>query len=127
MPPKTHPSKKTAGAKKVPTIKTGIKKATKKTFTNAPASSVKNAQKTLNSAGSFKKKSCSVCQEDPCSCKKTSKKVGATKKAVVKNGKKILGGVARASAGGVGAFELEAFLKVKFSKLEKTAHQKKVS
>ena len=119
MPPKTHPSKKTAGAKKVPTIKTGIKKATKKTF----------AQKTLhlNSAGSSKKKSCSVCKEDPCSCKKTSKKVGATKKAVVNNGKKILGGVARASAGGVGAFELEAFLKVKFSKLEKTAHQKKVS
>ena len=76
MPPKTHPFQKTAGAKKAPTIKTGIKK----TF----------AQKTLhlNSAGSSKKKSCSVCKEDPCSCKKTSKKVGATKKAVVK---KILG------------------------------------
>ena len=36
-------------------------------------------------------------------------------------------GTAKASAGGVAAFDLEAFIKVKFSALEKTAHQKKVS
>ena len=40
--------------------------------------------------------------------------------------KKTLEGAGKASAGGVGAFDLEAFFKVKFSKLEKTAHQKKV-
>ena len=41
--------------------------------------------------------------------------------------KKNLEGGAKASAGGVAAFDLEAFIKVKFSALEKTAHQKKVS
>ena len=41
--------------------------------------------------------------------------------------KKNLEGGAKASAGGVAAFDLEAFVKVKFSELEKTAHQKKVS
>ena len=40
--------------------------------------------------------------------------------------KKALGGTGKASAGGVGAFDLEAFVKIKFSELEKTAHQKKV-
>jgi len=35
------------------------------------------------------------------------------------------GAKASASAGGVAAFDLEAFVKVKFSELEKTAHQKK--
>ena len=33
---------------------------------------------------------------------------------------------AKSSKGGVSAFDLEAFVKVKFSALEKTAHQKKV-
>ena len=33
---------------------------------------------------------------------------------------------AKSSKGGVDAFDLEAFVKVKFSELEKTAHQKKV-
>ena len=33
---------------------------------------------------------------------------------------------AKSSKGGVAAFDLEAFVKVKFSELEKTAHQKKV-
>ena len=40
--------------------------------------------------------------------------------------KKTLGGAGKASAGGVGAWDLEAFVKIKFSELEKTAHQKKV-
>ena len=38
--------------------------------------------------------------------------------------KKAVGGAAK--SGGVAAFDLEAFVKVKFSDLEKTAHQKKV-
>ena len=38
--------------------------------------------------------------------------------------KKTLGGAGKASAGG--AFDLDANVKVKFSELEKTAHQKKV-
>ena len=33
---------------------------------------------------------------------------------------------AKSSQGGVAAFDLEAFVKIKFSELEKTAHQKKV-
>merc|ERR1719295_1269194 len=41
---------------------------------------------------------------------------------IIKGG---LEGGAKASAGGVAAFDLEAFVKVKFSELEKTAHQKK--
>ena len=41
--------------------------------------------------------------------------------------KNNLEGRAKASAGGVAAFDLEAFVKVKFSELEKTAHQKKVA
>ena len=53
--------------------------------------------------------------------KKTGKKA---KQMMIKGG---LEGGAKASAGGVAAFDLEAFVKVKFSELEKTAHQKKVS
>merc|ERR1719209_350388 len=48
------------------------------------------------------------------------------KEMAIKGGaKKTLGRGGKASAGGVGAFDLEAFVKVKFSNLEKTAHQKK--
>ena len=54
-----------------------------------------------------------------------------TKLMMIKGGnggaKNNLEGGAKASAGGVAAFDLEAFIKVKFSDLEKTAHQKKVS
>ena len=60
--------------------------------------------------------------------KTTGKKA---KQMMIKGGlgssKKNLEGGAKASAGGVAAFDLEAFVKVKFSELEKTAHQKKVS
>ena len=59
--------------------------------------------------------------------KTTGKKA---KQMMIKGGlgsaKKNLEGGATASAGGVAAFDLEAFVKVKFSELEKTAHQKKV-
>ena len=58
--------------------------------------------------------------------KKTTEKK-ANKQMMTKGGaKNILEGGAKASAGGVAAFDLEAFVKVKFSELEKTAHQKKV-
>jgi len=58
--------------------------------------------------------------------KTTGKKA---KQMMIKGGlggiKNNLEGGAKASAGGVAAFDLEAFVKVKFSELEKTAHQKK--
>ena len=41
--------------------------------------------------------------------------------------KNNLEGGAKSSDGAVAAFDLEAFVKVKFSEPEKTAHQKKVS
>merc|ERR1719391_358970 len=80
-------------------------------------------------------------KKNPAVAKKASplRKVGdkAIKKTTVKNSKQMmikggLGGIknnleggSKASAGGVAAFDLEAFVKVKFSELEKTAHQKK--
>merc|ERR1711990_553732 len=58
--------------------------------------------------------------------KTTGKKA---KQMMIKGGlggaKNNLEGGAKSSAGGVAAFDLEAFVKVKFSELEKTAHQKK--
>ena len=45
------------------------------------------------------------------------------KKTMAKSAEKV---DAKSSKGGVAAFDLEAFVKVKFSELEKTAHQKKV-
>ena len=54
-----------------------------------------------------------------------------TKLMMIKGGnggaKNNLEGGAKASAGGVAAFDLEAFVKVKFSEPEKAAHQKKVN
>ena len=54
-----------------------------------------------------------------------------TKQMMIKGGnggaKNNLEGGAKSSDGAVAAFDLEAFVKVKFSELEKTAHQKKVS
>ena len=65
------------------------------------------------------------------------KKAAKTKPAAVKKasplkkvGSKVIKKATgkKASAGGVvAAFDLEAFVKVKFSEVEKTAHQKKVS
>ena len=49
----------------------------------------------------------------------------ATPKTTLESKKKIK--KVDAKKGGVSAFDLEAFVKVKFSELEKTAHQKKVS
>ena len=58
--------------------------------------------------------------------KKVAEKV--TKKKMAKKAEKmaIKKVDAKSAKGGVAAFDLEAFVKVKFSELEKTAHQKKV-
>ena len=70
-----------------------------------------------------------VSKKSPAAVKKASplKKIGdkAIKKTMggLDSAKDNLEGGAKASA----AFDLEAFVKVKFSELEKTAHQKKVS
>ena len=53
-------------------------------------------------------------------------KVATPKTTLESKKKKIKMEDAKSSKGGVSAFDLEAFVKVKFSALEKTAHQKKV-
>ena len=119
-PPNSAASKKAAkaDAKKIPIEKPGIKKTAKKVVLKAPAASAK----TLKTPAVKSKKS-------PAAVKKASplKKIGdkAIKKTMggLDSAKDNLEGGAKASA----AFDLEAFVKVKFSELEKTAHQKKVS
>ena len=111
--PNSAASKKAAkaGAKKISITKPGIKKTKSK---KNPAA-VKKASP-LRKIG------------DKAIKKTTGKKA---KQTTIKGGlggaKNNLEGGAKASAGGVAAFDLEAFVKVKFSELEKTAHQKKVS
>ena len=102
-----------ASAKKTSISKPGIKKTANKT-------SIKG-QKNLKTPTPSSKKT-------PAAAKKAStlRKVEAKKVEIKGSAKKTFGGAAKASAGGVGAFDLEAFVKVKFSELEKTAHQKKV-
>jgi len=131
-----------AGAKKASTSKPEIQKATKKTSTKAPASSAKVAlatKKTLKTPTLWTgklKTSPGSSKKTTATAKKTSSlnKVGAKmiKKTPAKkvNQKAIKGSAKKtlqvgAKAAGVAAFDLEAFVKVKFSELEKTAHQKK--
>ena len=115
-------------ALKSPTLKT-LKSPAMKT----PKTPAKKNLKTP--AVQSKKKSASVKKASPLrktgdkAIKKTTGK--KTKQMMIKGGlgsvKNNLEGGAKASAGGVAAFDLEVFVKVKFSELEKTAHQKKVS
>ena len=149
--PNSAAPKKTAkaGAKKTPIAKPGIKK----TVLKAPATSAKAskaaslkalkspalktpAMKNLKTPAVKSKKNLAAVKKasplgkigDKAIKKTTGKKA---KQMMIKGGvgsaKKNLEGGATASAGGVAAFDLEAFVKVKFSQLEKTAHQKKVS
>ena len=143
--PNSAASKKVAkaGAKKTPIAKPGIKK----TVMKAPATSAKASKaaslKALKTSAMKNLKTPAVkSKKNPAAVKKASplRKIGdkAIKKTTGKKAKQMtikggLGGVknnleggAKASAGGVAAFDLEAFVKVKFSELEKTAHQKKV-
>ena len=138
-----------AGAKKISIAKPGIKK----TVLKAPATSAKASKaaslkalksptlKTQRSPAAMKALKSMKSKKNPVAVKKASplRKIGdkAIKKTTGKKAKQIKGGLggvknnleggAKASAGGVAAFDLEAFVKVKFSELEKTAHQKKVS
>ena len=105
-------SKKTAkaGVKKIPIAKTGIKKAAKKIVLKTPATPAKPWSVTSKTK--------------PAAVKKASplRKVGSK---VIKKAKQVMakGGLSGAKNK---SLELEAFLKVKFSDVEKTAHQKKV-
>ena len=111
----------------------------------APATSAKASKaaslKALKSPATKALKSVKS-KKNPAALKKASplRKIGdkAIKKTTGKKAKQmmIMAGLCaknnleeepKASAGGVAAFDLEAFVKVKFSELEKTAHQKKVS
>ena len=140
-----------AGAKKISFAKPGIKK----TVLKAPATSAKASKaaslkalksptlKTQRSPAAMKALKSMKSKKNPVAVKKASplRKIGdkAIKKTTGKKAKQMmikggLGGAknnleggAKASAGGVAAFDLEAFVKVKFSELEKTAHQKKVN
>ena len=106
---KAGAKKASAATKKTPTLWTGRLKNNPGSSRKTPAP-VKKA--TLRKTGDKM-------------IKKTLGKKG--KEMAIKGGaKKTLGRGGKASAGGVGAFDLEAFVKVKFSNLEKTAHQKKV-
>ena len=154
MAPKNSAASKKAakaGAKKASTStsKPGIKKAAKKTSTKAPASSAKAkaalaTKKTLKTPTLWTgklKTSRESSKKTIAPAKKASslKNVGAKliKKSPAKkvnqmgikgSAKKTLGGAAKAAAAdGLASFDLEAFVKVKFSQLEKTAHQKKVN
>ena len=133
------------GFKKASIFKSGIKKSAKKTSIKAPATSAKSTiatKKTLKTPTQWTgrlKSSPGTSKKTPAPAKKASKstlrKTGSKmiKKTLGKKGKemsvkgsakKTLGGAGK--SGGVAAFDLEAFVKVKFSDLEKTAHQKKV-
>merc|ERR1711990_566569 len=146
--PNSAGSKKAAkaGAKKIPLAKPGTKKTAKKIVLKAPATSAKASKaaslKAMKSPAMKALKTPAVkSKKNPAVVKKASplRKVGdeAIKKTTGKKAKQMvinggLGGAknnleggAKASDGGVAAFDLEAFVKVKFSELEKTAHQKK--
>ena len=102
---KAPSAKSTPATKKTPTLWTGRLK-------NSPGSSKKTPAPT--------KKASILRKTGAKKIKKTMGKKG--KEMLVKDSaKKTLGGTGKASA-----FDLEAFVKVKFSELEKTAHQKKV-
>ena len=105
-------SKKTAkaGVKKIPIAKTGIKKAAKKIVLKTPATPAKPRSVTSKTK--------------PAAVKKASP-LGMVGVKVIKKAKQVMakGGLSGAKNK---SFELEAFLKVKFSDVEKTAHQKKV-
>ena len=107
-------SNPTIAVKKAPLIK---KASTLKTH-KAPAKKI--SLKTLKSP-SVKSKAAKKA-----SLKKVAEKV--IKKKTAKKAEKmaIKKLDAKSAKGGVAAFDLEAFVKVKFSELEKTAHQKKV-
>ena len=120
-PPNSAASKKAAkaGAKEIPIEKPGIKKTAKKVVLKAPAASAKTSK-----TASLKAPKSPAMKTLKTPAVKSKKSPAAVKKASplkkIDSAKNNLGGAQA-------AFDLEAFVKVKFSELEKTAHQKKVS
>ena len=106
---KASPLRKDEMTKKASALKTHKAPAKKISLKTLKSPSVKS--KAAKKASPLKKVAGKVIK------KKTAKKTGemAIKKVDAKSLK-----------GGVAAFDLEAFVKIKFSELEKTAHQKKV-
>ena len=115
IPPNSKKTSK-AGVKKIPIAKTGIKKAAKKIVLKTPATPAKPRSVT------YKTKPAAVKKLSP--LRKVGSKV--IKKTTTKKAKQVMakGGLSGAKNK---SFELEVFLKLKFSDVEKTAHQKKVS
>merc|ERR1711990_1081403 len=112
-------------ALKSPTLKT-LKSPTLKTKKTPTTKALKTPVKSKKNPALVKKAFPLRKVGDKAIKKTTGKKA---KQMMIKGG---LGGAknniergAKASAGGAAAFDLEAFVKVKFSELEKTAHQKK--
>ena len=101
--------------------KKAAKAGAKKASSAKSASATKKTPKTPSSKKTpAKKATTSLRKTGEKMIKKTLGKKG--KELSIKgSAKKVLGGAGKASA-----FDLEAFVKVKFSELEKTAHQKKV-
>ena len=125
----------TLKSKKTPALK-AMKAPTMKSKSN-PAIAVKKAPlikkaSTLKTHKAPAKKISLKTLKSPSVRSKAAKKASPLKKVagkvIKKKGEKmaIKKVDAKSSKGGVAAFDLEAFVKVKFSALEKTAHQKKV-
>ena len=125
----------TLKSKKTPALK-AMKAPTMKSKSN-PAIAVKKAPlikkaSTLKTHKAPAKKISLKTLKSPSVRSKAAKKASPLKKVagkvIKKKGEKmaIKKVDAKSLKGGVAAFDLEAFVKVKFSELEKTAHQKKV-
>merc|ERR1719341_1092716 len=99
-----------------PTLWTGRLKNSSGTSKKTPAPAKKASKSTLRKTGSKIIKKTLGKKGKEMSVKGSAKKT-------LGGAKKTLGGGAK--TGGLAAFDLEAFVKVKFSDLEKTAHQKK--
>ena len=147
-PQKTPASNKSADAdaKKKATAKSGAKTPIKKSTVATPKTTLKSKKmpasplrknemtktaSTLKTSKTPSKKISLKTLKSPAVKSKAVKKASPLKKVagkvIKKKGEKmaIKKVDAKSSKGGVAAFDLEAFVKVKFSALEKTAHQKK--
>ena len=134
-PPNSAASKKAAkaGAKEIPIEKPVIKKTAKKVVSKKSPAAVKKAsplkkigdKAIKKTTGKKTKQRMTKGGKEGCNCEGCKEGKGCNCKGCegCKGGLDNLEGGAKASA----AFDLEAFVKVKFSELEKTAHQKKVS
>ena len=125
--PKSPASNKSANAdaKKRATAKSETKKTPIKKLKATPKTTLQSKKMPALKTPTMKSKATPAVKK---AMKKTWKTGKVIKKKMVKKGEKmaIKKVDAKSSKGGVAAWDLEAFVKVKFSELEKTAHQKKV-